>query len=124
MAKSKLYNGDVSSNWTLHRIFRDLLNAFTPICPFFTHYLSTILYGNSSVDEREFPILPESCNLGRFGNLNEKTEDLISFNSMIWKLKKDSSLSLKSPINDVEIPNDLEIFSTILQEMHNINHNN
>ncbi len=124
MAKSKLYNGDESSNWTLHRIFRDLLNAFTPICPFFTHYLSTILYGNSSVDEREFPILPESCNLGRFGNLNEKTEDLISFNSMIWKLKKDSSLSLKSPINDVEIPNDLEIFSTILQEMHNINHNN
>lgn len=124
MAKSKLYNGDESSNWTLHRIFRDLLNAFTPICPFFTHYLSTILYGNSSVDEREFPILPESCNLGRFGNLNEKTEDLISFNSMIWKLKKDSSLSLKSPINDVEIPSDLEIFSTILQEMHNINHNN
>ena len=122
MAKSKLYNGDQSSNWTLHRIFRDLLSAFTPICPFFTHYLSTILYGHSSVDVREFPILPDGCNLDRFGNLNELTEQLISFNSMIWKLKKDSSLSLKSPINDVEIPSDLEIFSTVLQEMHNITH--
>ncbi len=121
MSKSKLYNGDKSSNWTLHRIVRDLLSAFTPICPFFTHYLSNTLYQESSVDVRGFPILPESCNLDGFGNLDKITEQIVSFNSKIWKLKKDSSLSLRSPINDVEIPNELSIFSTILKDMHNIN---
>ena len=121
MAKSKLYNGDISSNWTLHRIVRDILTAFTPICPFFTHYLSKTLYDVSSVDIREFPIIPERCRLDIFGNLNELTEQIVSFNSKIWKMKKDSSLSLKSPINDVEIPNDLAIFSSVLKDMHNIN---
>ena len=37
MSKSRIYDGDASAIWTLHRIFRDLLSAFTPICPFFTH---------------------------------------------------------------------------------------
>ena len=121
MSKSKLYSGNISSTWTLHRIVRDILTAFTPICPFFTHYLSKTLYDISSVDIREFPIIPESCRLDRFGNLNELSEQIVSFNSKIWKMKKDSSLSLKSPINDVEIPNDLAIFSSVLKDMHNIN---
>ena len=43
MVKSRLYDGDEAAAWTLHRIVRDVLTSLSPICPFFTHYLSTIL---------------------------------------------------------------------------------
>ena len=59
MSKSRLYDGDISATWTIHRIVCDLLSGLSPICPFFTHYLSTTLYGSSSVDVRAFPRLPE-----------------------------------------------------------------
>ena len=58
MTKSRLYDGNAAAAWTLHRVVRDLLSALTPICPFFTHYLSTTLYGHSAVDARSFPRLP------------------------------------------------------------------
>ena len=35
MSKSRLYDGDISATWTLHRIVRDILTAFCPVCPFF-----------------------------------------------------------------------------------------
>jgi len=41
MVKSRLYDGDEIASWTLHRIVRDILTTLSPICPFFTHYLST-----------------------------------------------------------------------------------
>ena len=53
MAKSRLYDGDEQAAWTLHRIVRDLLTGLTPICPFFTHYLSTcLLYTSPSPRDR------------------------------------------------------------------------
>ena len=55
MVKSRLYDGDEVASWTLHRIVRDILTSLSPICPFFTHYLSTTLYNQSSVDVRQFP---------------------------------------------------------------------
>ena len=39
MVKSRLYDGDENTAWTLHRIVRDLLTIFSPIYPFF-HSLS------------------------------------------------------------------------------------
>ena len=44
MAKTRLYNDDASATWTLHRVFRDMMSILSPICPFFTHHLSTTLY--------------------------------------------------------------------------------
>ncbi len=120
MAKSRLYDGDEQAAWTLHRIVRDLLIGLTPICPFFTHYLSTELYGSSSIDVREFPLLDS-------GLLGEDTEELrrltnpvSDFNSSVWKAKKDAGLSLKSPISDFEIPDELSEFSEPLIRMHSL----
>lgn len=115
MVKSRLYEGDEAAAWTLHRIVRDVLTSLSPICPFFTHYLSTTLYANSSVDVREFPDIIVSKS--EFLNL---TNHVIEFNSEVWKLKKDNGISLNTEIPNVKIPKELEILSDSLIRMHRI----
>jgi len=115
MVKSRLYDGDVAAAWTLHRIVRDVLISLSPICPFFTHYLSTTLYGSSSVDAREFPKRVESNN-----KLLNLTGPLIDFNSEVWRKKKDNGISLNSEIHSVIIPEELQILSESLIRMHRI----
>ena len=115
MTKSRLYDGDEAAAWTLHRIVRDVLTSLSPICPFFTHYLSTTLYANSSVDVREFPDIIASKS--DFLNL---TNHVIDFNSEVWKLKKDNGISLNTEIPNVKIPKELEILSDSLIRMHRI----
>ena len=122
MVKSRLYDGDENTAWTLHRIVRDLLTIFSPICPFFTHYLSITLYGVSSVDVREFPEIPvaDLAESEKGNSLRAMTHHLISFNSEIWKAKKDAGLSLNSPISKVSIPDELSIISDDLIKMHKL----
>ena len=115
MVKSRLYEGDEAAAWTLHRIVRDVLTSLSPICPFFTHYLSTTLYANSSVDVRDFPDIIVSKS--EFLNL---TNHVIEFNSEVWKLKKDNGISLNTEIPNVKIPKELEILSDSLIRMHRI----
>ncbi|DAC63770.1 MAG TPA: class I tRNA ligase family protein [Candidatus Thalassarchaeaceae archaeon] len=115
MVKSRLYDGDEIASWTLHRIVRDILTTLSPICPFFTHYLSTTLYGNSSVDVREFPAIISSDK-----DLLKLTDSLIEFNSEVWKTKKDSGISLNTEISDIIIPEELEVLTTSLNRMHRI----
>tara|TARA_B100002003_G_C13770920_1_gene382438 strand:+ start:100 stop:567 length:468 start_codon:yes stop_codon:yes gene_type:complete len=120
MTKSRLYEGDEGATWTLHRVVRDLLCAFTPICPFFTHYLSSTLYGKSSIDVRSFPRLPSNTVGKEAESMRALTPVISEFNSMVWKLKKDSGLSLKSPVSDVSIPPELSIIENTLVQMHSI----
>ena len=86
MAKTRLYNEDPSATWTLHRMFRDMMSIMSPICPFFTHHLSTTLYGKSAVDVDTFPEKPISDT----SEFTKMTDSLIEFNSLVWKAKKDS----------------------------------
>ena len=120
MAKSRLYNGDKSAEWTLHRIVRDLLTAFSPVCPFFTHYLSTQIYGISAVDVRDYPASVELVNTDVFGDIPDLTAKVMEFNSMVWKAKKEAGMSLKSPISGIEVPTDLGIVSQALTDMHRL----
>ena len=120
MAKSRLYDGDASAAWTLHRIVRDILTGLTPICPFFTHYLSTELYGASSIDVREFPLLDDGLLENDAERLRSLTNHISNFNSSVWKAKKDSGISLKSAISDFDIPIELAEFSEPLVKMHTL----
>ena len=120
MSKTRLYEGNHSASWALHRIVRDLLSVFSPICPFFTHYLSTTLYVNSAVDVDSFPELPHAFNREKFEQLLSLTDELESFNSMVWKAKKESGVSLKSSIAGIDIPESLSIFSNTLVQMHSL----
>jgi valyl-tRNA synthetase len=120
MSKSRLYDGDKSAAWTLHRVVRDLLSAFSPICPFFSHYLSTTLYDSSAVDVRSFPRPSAIVDAEGAEALRALTPIISEFNSMVWKLKKDSGLSLKSPISGIVVPNELSALQDSLVRMHSI----
>ncbi|MDP6378865.1 MAG: class I tRNA ligase family protein [Candidatus Thalassarchaeaceae archaeon] len=122
MAKTRLYDGDSAAAWTIHRIVRDLLTMFSPICPFFSHHLSTTLYGVSAVDVREFPAPPDPTlvDSDEGGRLRGLTAALVEFNSETWKAKKDAGLSLNSPIEGVEVPSVLSELKEALTAMHKL----
>ena len=80
---------------------------------------STTLYGKSAVDERSFPPLSVKNDYDPTPYLSI-TDDLIDFNSEIWKMKKDQGLSLKSDISNITIPESLSSLKTSLRIMHSI----
>lgn len=116
MAKTRLYNEDSSATWTLHRIFRDLMSILSPICPFFTHHLSTTLYGSSAVDVDTFPLSP----ISKTESWSVMTEPLINFNSLVWKAKKDAGISLAEPISGHTVPDSLKQIKQALISMHKL----
>ena len=116
MAKTRLYNDDASATWTLHRIFRDMMSIFSPICPFFTHHLSTTLYGKSAVDVDTFPEKP----LSDTSDFTSMTDSLIEFNSQVWKAKKDAGISLAAPITGHKVPDTLKSIEQALVSMHKL----
>ena len=116
MAKTRLYNEDASATWTLHRIFRDLLSILSPVCPFFTHHLSTTLYGKSAVEIDSFPKFPISDTK----SWTDITESLIDFNSIVWKAKKDAGVSLAAPISGHKVPDSLKDIEEALISMHKL----
>ncbi len=123
MAKSRLYDGDQSATWTLHRIVRDLMSAFSPVCPFFTHHVSSSLYGISSVDVRSFPPPPSTDLISGSAEgerLCSLTQRIVDFNSSTWKSKKDAGISLNMPISGIEIDPNLAEFTTVLVNMHKL----
>jgi valyl-tRNA synthetase len=115
MSKSRLYDGDANAAWTIHRIVRDLMSALSPVCPFFTHHISSTLYEQSAVDVREFPTRTPDDEL-----LRELTNAIEEFNGSTWRQKKDSGLSLNAPISGIAIPDELSEFTSILTQMHKL----
>ena len=116
MAKTRLYNEDQSATWTLHRMFRDLMSILSPICPFFTHHLSTTLYDKSAVDVDTFPESPMSDTKSWI----DMTESLVDFNSAVWKAKKDAGISLAASISGHKVPNELKSIEAALISMHKL----
>jgi valyl-tRNA synthetase len=116
MAKTRLYNDDPSATWTLHRIFRDLLSILSPVCPFFTHHLSTTLYEKSAVDVDTFPEKP----LSKTSDFTSMTDSLVDFNSAVWKAKKDAGISLAAPITGHKVPGSLKSIEQALVSMHKL----
>jgi hypothetical protein len=45
---------------------------------------------------------------------------MMQFNAEIWRTKKERNLSLKSPLEDVSIPYELEDYAIDLQKMHSL----
>jgi len=122
MAKTRLYNDDLGAAWTVHRIVRDLLTMFSPICPFLCHHLSSTLYGVSAVDVRNFPELPiEELGEGDLGDeLRNYSSTITEFNSDVWAAKNEAGLGRGKPISGIEIPSELEEFTSHLITMHKL----
>ena len=122
MVKSRLYDGDVKAAWTIHRIVRDFMSAFSPICPFFTHHISQTIYGMSAVDVDSFPSNSFAAGFDavRGDYLKSKTFDLQTFNGYVWSTKKEQGISLNQPISGIIIPDSLKEFANILTSMHSL----
>ena len=87
-----------------------------PICPFITEALWTRVYSITSIHLESFPAPIEGITL-----LNsETTATLMSLNSAIWTLKKQSGQSLRSKLEEIQLPTSLLIFAEDLQAMHNV----
>ena len=123
MVKSRLYDGDQAASWTLHRVVRDFMAAFSPVCPFFTHHISSTVYGHSSVDIDAFPVhplpsvAPDTDEGQRLCGLSHALQE---FNGEVWGAKKEAGLSLNQPIEGMVLPESLTEFSEILARMHQL----
>ena len=123
MVKSRLYDGDQGAAWTIHRIVRDFMTIFSPICPFFTHHISSTLYDKSAVEYDIFPQLdlPSVSDIEpNATQLRGLTSKIQEFNGMVWNAKKEKGISLNQPLEGIEIPEELEMFTTTLNRMHSL----
>jgi valyl-tRNA synthetase len=123
MVKSRLYDEDAAAAWTLHRVVRDFMTAFTPVCPFFTHHISSTIYSTSAVDVDAFPkSAHEKVGIDtEHGNhLRSLSADIQTFNGDTWSHKKEQGISLNQPVSGIEIPSQLEAFTAILTRMHHL----
>lgn len=123
MVKSRLYDDDPAATWTIHRIVRDFMAAFSPVCPFFTHHISSTVYGQSSVDVDDFPSPPlpsVGAQTAEGRALCGVSNALQEFNGNVWGAKKEAGVSLNQPISGISVPETLADFTETLTRMHQL----
>jgi valyl-tRNA synthetase len=119
MTKGRAY-GDAGSEaeceaarYTLHQVMRIILLLLAPIVPHITDYIWRGLYGSRSIHLELFP------EAGRYKVSKTLSRDLMEFNMLIWKTKREKGLALKDPI-DAKVPRKLKPFAADLSRMHHI----
>ncbi|MBI2078436.1 MAG: valine--tRNA ligase [Euryarchaeota archaeon] len=115
MAKRRAYAGDASARWTLHTVLRAVLLLLAPISPFLPYTAAKQLYG---IDVHR-SLLPQPIT-GVNATLADKTPLVESFNSQVWKAKKEKGIPLSAPLSGVEVPAELSDFRRGFVEMHNL----
>ena len=120
LVKNRVYNEDKkftdeeseSAKYTLHFLLERLLVLFYPIIPQITTLIA---------EEKGENLLKVEWPKIKLGNSNlQLIEKLINFNGQIWKAKKEKGISLRNPIEEIEIPKELKIFEKDLKACHNI----
>lgn len=121
LVKSRAYNSEnkfseklqAGALFTLNYCLERILYLLAPVNPMFSEFVSEKLFGkNPNLDS--FPKADSSFS----SSLNK--DDLMEFNSLIWKIKKDANLSLKSDVASAVAPKSLENISLDLKAMHHI----
>lgn len=99
--------------YALHQVLKNSLLLLAPIIPSFADVVWRRIYSSSSVHRERFPQVREPSEMWRY------TDEIVEFNSRVWRMKKESGKSLRDPIS-VQIPERLEPFREDLVRMHNI----
>lgn len=115
MAKPRAYEGAPSAIFTLHYTLKTLLQFLAPIIPLCTDLIYRKIYGET-VHALPFPKIDMNIDW-KWGDI---TEDLMAFNSSIWKEKQERGLPLNAEISGVEVPRQLSPFETDLRALHRL----
>jgi len=101
-----------SAKYTLYHLLERFLTLIYPITP----QITTIIGNELKLDllNSEFP----KSKLGK--SKLEQINKIMDFNSLVWKAKKDKSISLREHIDGIEIPKDLSHFKQDLSACHNL----
>lgn len=120
LVKNRTYNEEntfteeesASAKYTLHFLHERLLALFYPIIPQITTLIA---------EEKGLDLLRADWPKPELGSSDlSLVEKLTEFNSQVWKEKKDRGISLRNPIEGVEIPEELSMFEKDLKACHKI----
>ena len=123
MVKSRLYDEDKAAAWTLHRMVRDFLAAFSPVCPFFAAHVWPL--NSWRLVDRPQSRAPSSVpkatsGSGESGKASTSTAEAPYTVLLMWWAKKEQGISLNQPIEGVQVPDDLSEFAATLTRMHQL----
>ena len=121
LVKARAYNQEKkfskgesdSAKYTLHFLLERFLILIYPIIP----QITTTIANEEKIDllKMQFP---------KTKKVSEKEikiiDELINFNSELWKKKKELGISLRTEIKNVSIPENLKMFEGDLKAAHNI----
>lgn len=101
-----------SAKYTLHYLLERMVILLYPIIPQVTSVIGNEL--GIMLHKEEFPKVKAKEN-------SQKTiEEIMAFNSEVWKQKRDQNISLKEPISNIKIPSSLKDYEKDLVFCHNI----
>tara|TARA_Y100000034_G_scaffold111629_1_gene144878 strand:- start:7581 stop:9740 length:2160 start_codon:yes stop_codon:yes gene_type:complete len=118
IVKARAYNSEdkfskeetESAKYALHFLLERFLILIYPILP----QITTFIAKEKKIDLLKFPEYKKiSSNLSLI-------DELMKFNSEVWKKKKDKGISLRSEIKEISIPKNLKEFEKDLIVAHNI----
>ncbi len=118
--KKRAYNQDeqfneeecASARWTLHYLLERFLILAYPIIP----QISSLIMEEKDIDlnKIEFP------SIKKVDSELSLIEQIIDFNSHVWKTKKDKEISLRDPISGIKVPENLRAFEKDLKVTHGL----
>lgn len=122
LVKSRVYNEDKkfsdeecdSAKYTLHFLHERLLMLLYPIIPQITSFIA---------NEKGIDLLkikwPEKKHTD-FEKDSKKIEEIIEFNSFVWKSKKEKGISLKEKISGIKVQKNLKEFEKDFVSAHKL----
>ncbi|MDO8622727.1 MAG: valine--tRNA ligase [archaeon] len=124
LTKNRVYNGTKqekeSAFFTLYTSLLTTLKLIAPIMPFITEEMYKTHFKYEKDKSIHISKWPEKLKIRENKDDKKLFEELLEFNSEIWKKKKEQGLSLKSDISGVKIPKNLEKFKKDLIATHNL----
>ncbi|MBN2101924.1 MAG: valine--tRNA ligase [Candidatus Aenigmarchaeota archaeon] len=124
MAKNRAYNQDgefseaeqKAACYTLHEVLKKVLKVLAPVTPFITEKIYGEIY-EGDIHKEKFP---ENNGEASGFKFEFTTEEVMAFNSAVWKAKKDANVSLKNPVKKAVIPEKLKELEKTFKVMHKI----
>lgn len=122
LVKNRAYNQEnnftkeesEAAKYTLHFLLERLLTLLYPITPQITSVIGKEL--KLDMDKIEFPNIDKKKKFDKV----ELVREIMNFNSTVWKSKRDKNISLKEPIEGIDVPENLSEFSADLVACHSL----